>query len=86
MTDATQAKKGETMTDMQDHIQKHIQGGKFDPIKPVDSQVSTFNMACFVGMIETGEADYEDFEAVGGVALAAAVANTKQNMDDAREG
>jgi len=74
------------MTEMQNHIAQHIRGGKFDPDKSTDDQVSLHNMMCFVGMIETGEATYDDFEAVGGMVLVAAVANTKQNMDDAREG
>ena len=50
------------------------------------TEPGVFDMQCFVDMIETGEATYEDFQAVGGDTLAAAVANTKQNIDDAREG
>jgi hypothetical protein len=34
------------------------------------SKPSDFDLRCFVGMIETGEAIYEDFEAVGGLSLA----------------
>ena len=45
---------------------------------------SIHDMQCFVGMIETGEATYDDFQAIGGDVLAAAVAKTKQNIDDAR--
>ncbi len=74
-----------TLTAKQQDIQRHCRNGLFDRTRTVDSQVSLANMDCFVGMIETGEATFDDFEAVGGVALAAAVAKTKQNMDDAME-
>ena len=63
------------MNEIQATIRNYL-GGK--------SEVSVFNMQCFVGMIETGEATYDDFEAVGGVVLAAAVAKAKQDVDDAR--
>jgi len=44
--------------------------------------VGLFNMQCFVGMIETGEATYDDFEWVGGVALATAVRKLKAAIAD----
>ena len=49
------------------------------------SRPSEHDLLCFVGMIETGEAGYDDFMAVGGVVLTAAVAKRKQNLDDARD-
>jgi len=61
------------MTETQKHIAQHVCGGKFDPDKRLDDQVSPHNMSCFAGMIETGKATYNDFEAVGGRVLAAAV-------------
>jgi hypothetical protein len=56
-----------------------------DYIRYTDGLPGTFTMQTFVGMIETGEATLDDFQAAGGDTLAAAVANTKQNMDDARD-
>ena len=63
------------MTAIQKTIASYMKG-KTEP--------GVFDTMAFVGMIESGEATYEDFEAVGGVVLAAAVAKSKQNMDDAR--
>jgi hypothetical protein len=45
---------------------------------------SIYAMRCFVGMIESGEATFDDFEAVGGTTLSAAVANTKNKLDEIR--
>ena len=65
------------MTPIQDKIAAYMQG------KTLPGAIDAM---AFVGMIESGEATYEDFEAVGGEVLAAAVAKSKQNIDDAREG
>lgn len=43
----------------------------------------THTLRCFVGMIETGEAVYDDFAAVGGSILAADVAKAKSKLDEA---
>jgi len=40
-----------------------------------EDAVSAFTLRCFVGMIETGEATLDDFEAVGGVELRRKVEN-----------
>ncbi len=63
------------MTEIQKTITAYMRGKELP---------SSHDTLCFVGMIESGEAIYDDFEAVGGVVLAAAVAKSKQNMDDAR--
>jgi len=49
------------------------------------TEPSIFDLNSFVGMIETGEAIYLDFEAVGGKVLAAQIAKSKQNRDEIRE-
>jgi len=49
------------------------------------TEPSIFDLNSFVGMIETGEARYLDFEAVGGKVLAAQIAKSKQNREDIRE-
>lgn len=43
---------------------------------------SVFDLQCFVGMIETGEATWEDFREVGGDVLVADVAKAMQRKDD----
>ena len=52
--------------------------------KTSPTQVSKFDMSCFVGMIETGEADLADFAAIGGKALSTAVAEAKTQSDKER--
>lgn len=42
-------------------------------------------MLCFVGMIETGEATWDDFREVGGDVLVAAIAKAKEKLDDKDE-
>ncbi len=61
-------------TTPQEHITAHCRGGKYDPTKTVDANISVYNLQCLIGMIETGEIAYSDLEAVGGVVLVAAVA------------
>lgn len=70
------------MTPIQKHIADHIRHGKFDVSQSVDSQVSVFNFRCLVGMVETGEATYDDLMAVGGTTLTAAVAKSVTNAYD----
>ena len=62
------------MTAQQKHIAQHCRNEKWDASKSVDENVSVFNMQCLIGMIETGEIEYSDLEAVGGIPLVAAVA------------
>ena len=62
------------MTPTQQHILAHFRSGKFDADKRLDDQLSTYNESCLVGMIETGEATYDDLESVGGVVLVARIA------------
>lgn len=62
------------MTPIQQHIAQHCRRGKYDAGKSVDENVSVFNLRCLTGMIETGEATFDDLEAVGGKPLVAAVA------------
>lgn len=50
---------------MNEYIQAIIRSYMKDKEKPTE-----FDLRCFVGMIETGEATYEDFDAVGGLSLA----------------
>lgn len=69
-------------TKMQQHIRNHLPNCRFDPDRSVDDQVSLFNLQCFVGMIETGEATYDDFESVGGVELSAAIEKTIEKLHD----
>lgn len=52
---------------------KHIR----DYLK-ADGPISDFTYRCFVGMIETGEADYSDFATAGGDELAAKVRALKK--------
>lgn len=61
-------------TTPQEHIAAHCRGGRYDPAKTVDANISAYNLQCLIGMIETGEIAYGDLEAIGGVALVAAVA------------
>lgn len=65
------------LTPIQKHILEHCRNRTYDPSKSVDANVSLFNMRCFVGMIETGEAEWEDIRRVGGDPLVAAVAKLK---------
>lgn len=67
------------MTAIQDTISHYITGKRLDDLP------SSYALPCFVGMIETGEATYDDFRAVGGRELADEVARAKHNMDAARE-
>lgn len=60
---------------IQTDIKRYMEGSE----KP-----SEFTMRCFVGMIETGEAIYADFEAACGRELAEAVKSTKEKWDAAR--
>jgi len=64
------------MTEIQRTIAQYMRG---------KSTPTVCDTMAFVGMIETGEATFEDFEAVGGVVLAAGVAKSKQHMDESRE-
>lgn len=50
----------------------------------VVSQSDTCYLRAFVGMIETGEATYSDFEAVGGERLRDTVRKTKEKWDAER--
>jgi len=45
---------------------------------------TTLDLCIFVGMIETGEATYDDFREVGGGNLSELVAQTKQAFEDDR--
>ena len=58
----------------------------YKPQRDAAGNYGVFTLQCFVGMIETGESTYDDFQAVGGDELAAAVANTKRHMDESRKG
>jgi len=53
----------------QTHIRKYINGGLLDD-SPLQDQISPFSVRCLVGMFETGEAVWSDFDAVGGERLA----------------
>lgn len=50
-----------------------------------DGLPTTHSMLCFVGMIETGEATWDDFREVGGDVLVAAIAKAKEKLDDKDE-
>jgi len=69
------------MSHIQNTIRKYIVSDRMTG----RTECSVFHMRCFVGMIETGDATYEDFKAVGGIVLVAAVAKAKQNLDDIRD-
>ncbi len=65
------------MTEIQQKIADYI-GDK--------SGASDFDLLCFVGMLETGEATTGDFRAVGGELLALAVVNRSLQLDTERAG
>lgn len=69
-------KTKEQMTDMQKHILAHFRNSRFDVSKRLDDQISLYNLSCLVGMIETGEATFDDMQAVGGDVLVARIAKT----------
>lgn len=52
------------MHDIQTKIRDYMDG---------DTVASEFNLRCFVGMIQTGEATLDNFRVVGGDSLMAAV-------------
>ena len=66
-------RKGETVRPIQKTIRLMTQG------KP---EPTVFDMQCFIGMIETGEATVDDFRLVGGIVLAASVAKSVQVKED----
>lgn len=57
----------------QEHIAAHCRSGKWDESKTVAGNLSEHSLLCIVGMIETGEVNREDVEAIGGPALWSAV-------------
>ena len=57
------------MTPIQKHIACHLRNKTFDPTESLDSQLSLYSEECIVGMIESGEATYDDLLAVGGEVL-----------------
>lgn len=64
------------MSEIQTKIREYLAGKSTPPV---------FTLRCFVGMLETGEATYGDFQAVGGDLLVAEVAKAKENIEGGRE-
>lgn len=67
------------MNDAQININNYLTNFDGNP-----DSLSVQTIRCFVGMIETGEATFDDFRSISDT-LAAQVAKTKQNLDDIRD-
>ena len=61
-----------------------IRGTIADYLRGKDTP-SSFDLRCFVGMIDTGEALYDDFVAVGGKDLETAVCETREALLTAKQ-
>ena len=55
---------GDEMNDIQETIEQYLATGA----------INNFTRRCFIGMLETGEATWDDFKTVGGTALCADIA------------
>ena len=64
------------------HIAAHCRDGQYNPDKSVDDNISSHNIRCLVGMIETGDITTDDLQAVGGIVLAAAVVKLLEKLQD----
>lgn len=71
-----------TMSEIQNKIADYLDWDSSAGVALKPGEFRAESLLCFVGMIETGEATYADFEAVGGVVLAAAVAIQPMGIDE----
>lgn len=57
----------------QEHIAAHCRGGRYDREKTAAQNVGEYNLRCLIGMVETGEIQPHDLQAIGGAELREAV-------------